>query len=315
MQWPIEDRLWKVGRVKKVKGIDHKAFARFIPKDWPSRDFFVSSIFFLSLVIFTAQEEKKKRFSCSLVTRQHMRARASVFVARWQAAVEPVGSISLLVEDSTVVVLCFAAKRKKNLTWHWASWSWKGMTSRWPSSKKRKILSDGFLPPSLTSRKSRFRVSSVCPSGAASRWNCFATGGNLSYRRSSNHHGISVLRCLLFRVNGHPSFHPEFGIPSRSFVDCFFRWILLSLLISSRITLHWLFWKKLIKMNGVWMVSRNRFSNAGIIYIESDRSWLLINRLEMKMGIVSTMNDFFHSWNYDLNIANTNSYSSNTKIV
>lgn len=137
MQWPIEDRLWKVGRVKKVKGIDHKAFARFIPKDWPSRDFFVSSIFFLSLVIFTAQEEKKKRFSCSLVTRQHMRARASVFVARWQAAVEPVGSISLLVEDSTVVVLCFAAKRKKNLTWHWASWSWKGMTSRWPSSKKR----------------------------------------------------------------------------------------------------------------------------------------------------------------------------------
>lgn len=43
------------------------------------------------------------------------------------------------------------------------------------------------------------------------------------------------------------------------------------------------------------MVSRNRFSNAGIIYIESDRSWLLINRLEMKMGIVSTMNDFFHS--------------------
>lgn len=66
-----------------------------------------------------------------------MRARASVFVARWQAAVEPVGSISLLVEDSTVVVLCFAAKRKKNLTWHWASWSWKGMTSRWPSSKKR----------------------------------------------------------------------------------------------------------------------------------------------------------------------------------
>ena len=80
---------------------------------------------------------KKKRFSCSLVTRQHMRARASVFVARWQAAVEPVGSISLLVEDSTVVVLCFAAKRKKNLTWHWASWSWKGMTSRWPSSKKR----------------------------------------------------------------------------------------------------------------------------------------------------------------------------------
>lgn len=181
--------------------------------------------------------------------------------------------------------------------------------------KKNTILSDGFFPPSLTSRKSRFRVSSVCPSGAASRWNCFATGGNLSYRRSSNHHGISVLRCLLFRVNGHPSFHPEFGIPSRSFVDCFFRWILLSLLISSRITLHWLFWKKLIKMNGVWMVSRNRFSNAGIIYIESDRSWLLINRLEMKMGIVSTMNDFFHSWNYDLNIANTNSYSSNTKIV
>lgn len=62
MQWPIEDRLWKVGRVKKVKGIDHKAFTRFIPKDWPSRDFFVSSIFFLSLVIFTAQEEKKKGF-------------------------------------------------------------------------------------------------------------------------------------------------------------------------------------------------------------------------------------------------------------
>lgn len=128
--------------------------------------------------------------------------------------------------------------------------SWKGMTSRWPRSKKRTQSSRtvSFL---LLLRKSRFRVSSVCPSGAASRWNCFATGGNLSYRRSSNHHGISVLRCLLFRVNGHPSFHPEFGIPSRSFVDCFFRWILLSLLISSRITLHWLFWKKLIKMNGI----------------------------------------------------------------
>lgn len=122
--------------------------------------------------------------------------------------------------------------------------------------KKNTILSDGFFPPSLTSRKSRFRVSSVCPSGAASRWNCFATGGNLSYRRSSNHHGISVLRCLLFRVNGHPSFHPEFGIPSRSFVDCFFRWItLLSLLTSSRVTLHCVILEKINKnewcMNGI----------------------------------------------------------------
>lgn len=115
------------------------------------------------------------------------------------------GSISLLVEDSTVVVLCFAAKRKKISRGIGPRGELKGddvtMTEL---EKKNTILSDGFFPPSLTSRKSRFRVSSVCPSGAASRWNCFATGGNLSYRRSSNHHDISVLRCLLFRVNGHP---------------------------------------------------------------------------------------------------------------
>lgn len=101
------------------------------------------------------------------------------------------GSISLLVEDSTVVVLCFAAKRKKISRGIGPRGELKGddvtMTEL---EKKNTILSDGFFPPSLTSRKSRFRVSSVCPSGAASRWNCFATGGNLSYRRSSNH-GIS----------------------------------------------------------------------------------------------------------------------------
>lgn len=258
MQWPIEDRLWKVGRVKKVKGIDHKAFARFIPKDWPSRDFFVSSIFFLSLVIFTAQEEKKKRFSCSLVTRQHMRARASVFVARWQAAVEPVGSISLLVEDSTVVVLCFAAKRKKNLTWHWASWSWKGMTSRWPSSKKRTQSSRTVSSLLLLSYEPEVSFSClVC----LSKWRrvtlelfCHRWKLILSTQQQPPRYfcsSVSPVPCK--RTPQVPS-----GIwnISRSFVDCFFRWItLLSLLTSSRVTLHCVILEKINKnewcMNGI----------------------------------------------------------------
>lgn len=179
--------------------------------------------------------------------------------------------------------------------------------------KKNTILSDGFFPPPppevsfsclvCLSKWRRVTLELFCH-----RWKLILSTQQQPPRYFCS--SVSPVPCK--RTPQVPS-----GIwnISRSFVDCFFRWILLSLLISSRITLHWLFWKKLIKMNGVWMVSRNRFSNAGIIYIESDRSWLLINRLEMKMGIVSTMNDFFHSWNYDLNIANTNSYSSNTKIV
>lgn len=100
--------------MKKVKGIDHTSRPIYPKRLAVARLSFVSSFYFffpspsllpLHLVIFTS---KKKVFLFSRHPRTHARFRCPM-----TSSGQPVGSISLLVEDSTVAVLCFAAKGEK----------------------------------------------------------------------------------------------------------------------------------------------------------------------------------------------------------
>lgn len=136
--------------------------------------------------------------------------------------------------------------------------SWKGMTSRWPSSKKRIQSSRTVSSLLLLSYEPEVSFSClVC----LSKWRrvtlelfCHRWKLILSTQQQPPRYfcsSVSPVPCK--RTPQVPS-----GIwnISRSFVDCFFRWItLLSLLTSSRVTLHCVILEKINKnewcMNGI----------------------------------------------------------------
>lgn len=112
MQWPIDrleggqsekgqrhrsylspDLSQKIGRRKTLSFLLSIFFPLSFPSSPPPRDLY---------------EQKKKVFLFSRHPRTHARFRCPM-----TSSGQPVGSISLLVEDSTVAVLCFAAKGEK----------------------------------------------------------------------------------------------------------------------------------------------------------------------------------------------------------
>ena len=113
MQWPID----RLEGGQSEKGQRHRSYlspdlSQKIGRRKTLFRFFFLFFFFsspsllpLHLVIFTS---KKKVFLFSRHPRTHARFRCPM-----TSSGQPVGSISLLVEDSTVAVLCFAAKGEK----------------------------------------------------------------------------------------------------------------------------------------------------------------------------------------------------------
>lgn len=105
------------------------------------------------------------------------------------------GSISLLVEDSTVAVLCFAAKGEKRKESR-GIWVWDDVMMT--EFKKRSII---------FSSRTVSLLSSVCPSArhVGIVLPPSATGGNLSDAATAT---VFLLFGVLFRVNGHRRFYP-----------------------------------------------------------------------------------------------------------
>lgn len=141
MQWPID----RLEGGQSEKGQRHRSY---LSPDLSQKIGRRKTLFrFFFLFFFPSPSsppprdlyEQKKRFSCSLVTREHMR----VFVARWQAAVNPWDRLVFLsrIRLSPSYVSRRKEKKGKNLV----AFGF-GMTSWWPSSKKEYnlLVSDSF---------------------------------------------------------------------------------------------------------------------------------------------------------------------------
>lgn len=252
--------------MKKVKGIDHTSRPIYPKRLAVARLSFVSSFYFFFPLSFPSSppardlyEQKKKVFLFSRHPRTHARFRCPM-----TSSGQPVGSISLLVEDSTVAVLCFAAKGKKRKESR-GIWVWDDVMMT--EFKKRSII--------FSSRT----VSLVCLSKCASRWNCFATFRHRwKLIRRSNRHGISALRCPVpcKRTPQVLSNRPEFGITLSivgSFLSLDVDRFIISAMHASLVILE--------------RINKNTWYKYGIsqrvqilllLYVGSDRAIVLVNK-------------------------------------